>query len=600
MNKKKKRKYRHYDEVMAYAKDIASGKRLACPEQVQACQRFLDDLERDEFDFDPKDAEFVISLIESTLCHQQGERLDGTPLRGEPFELMDFHKFIVYNLLGFYKAGTNETRFKEAFIMIPRKNVKTSFAAALAWALGILRRKSCSKVYIVGAALKQTLESFNFLKYNVDRLDPDGEQFRVIDNNNEHSIGTDFGDGAMYINALASNPDKQDSFNCNIVIADELHAYKSPKQYNILKEATKAYTNKLVIGITTAGDNKVSFCYRRMEYCQKILNGTIKSDSEFVFICKAPEDENGRVDFTNEDVIRMANPAYGYSIRPADIMNDALQALNDPQQRKDFLAKSLNVYTSATRAYFDINVFRKSDTRYDYTVEEAVSLVTHWYGGSDLSKLHDLTAGALVGEYRNAYTDDEGNSHDILFIFPHCWFPVTAAKEKAEQDDIPLFGWKDDGWLDMSNSDTVNHAEIINWYKKQRDEKKFRIDEVGHDRKFCRDYFIGMKAAKFTVVDQPQYFYKKSEGFRYIEKKALDGDLYYFHAEPFEYCVQNVSAVEKTDDMIQYEKVMPQHRIDIFDASVFAVVRMLECREAEADSGRRTEKVKRWFGNGKA
>lgn len=566
-------KFPNYDIVMQYALSIVSGCKVACEENIQACERFLSDLDKSEYEFNPKDAEFVIKIIEKTFCHQQGQRMDGSPLRGEPFLLEPFHKFIVYNLLGFYHAGTKKRRYKEAFIYIPRKNIKTSFAGGLAWALGLLERKSGSKVYIVAAALKQALESFNFINYNLEQMG-EKENFRVLDNNQEHSISGNIGDdGYLYIQALAANPDKQDSLNCNIAIADEIHAYKNPKQYNIIKEAMKAYTNKLMIGITTAGDDMTSFCYKRLQYCKKILDGTVTDEPYFVFICKAPEDEKGNVDFTNPIVHQMANPAYGVSIRPEDILNDSMQALNDPQQRKDFYAKSLNVYTAAQRAYFNIKEFQASDSKYNWTLEELQKMPIKWYGGSDLSKLHDLTAAALYGTYN--YKDKEGKKRSVDIIIPHAWFPIVAAHEKADQDDIPLFGWMDDGWLDMSNSPTVNHAEIVHWYIQMK-KKGFKVKQVGHDRKFCREYFIGMKKAGFSIIDQPQYFYKKSEGFRHIENKAKNGELYYLHSDAFEYCVQNVAAIEKTDDMIQYEKIAPEQRIDIFDAAVFACVRMLE------------------------
>ena len=313
----KKIKGKNWPIVQEYAESIRDGRKVACNELRQAVDRFFADLESDEYDFETKGPEFCIQIIEKTLCHQQGEKLDGTPLRGKPFLLEPFHKFIIYNLLGFKMKGTDVVRFHEALIFIPRKNIKTSFAASLAWALSLWYRRSGSKTYISAAALMQSLESFNFLDYNIRLMGEDekhGGSIKIIDNNNEHSMDAELADGSFFIRALAANPDAQDSLNCNIAICDEIHAFTKPKQYNLFKEAMKAYTNKLLIGISTAGDNEQGFLGQRLQYCRKILDGTIKDEQYFIFICCANPDEDGNIDYTNPVVHEMANPAYGVSM----------------------------------------------------------------------------------------------------------------------------------------------------------------------------------------------------------------------------------------------------------------------------------------------
>ena len=574
-------KVKHYaDRAIQYAHDVVDGKITIGADVVNACKRFLADLERDDLEFREADPDLVCTLMETLCVHRKGEALDGTPLLGKPLVLEAWEIFIVYNLLGFFFAGTQERRFKEAFIEVARKNGKTSFIAALAFAVSILQRRSGSTVYVVAAALKQAMESFKFLDFSIKYRKL--TDFEVHDNSFEHSIKRTFmkdgvPDGTIDIQIMASNPDAQDSFNCNFAIADEVAAYKKPAQYNRFKEAQAAYTNRLMVGITTAGDDVNSFGYRRMEYGKKVASGQVKDDSIFVFIAQMDQDEKGNVDFTNPIQHMKANPNYGVTIRPSEIKEASLQAMNDPQQRKDFLSRRGNIYTSSMKAWFDLEEFKASDRKYSWTIKELAKLPIDWFGGADLSRMYDLTAAALYGSYQG-----------VDIIITHGFFPVTQAHKKADEDNIPLFGWMEDGWLTMCNSPTVNTADVVNWFISMRN-MGFKIKQVGHDRKFAgEEYFPLMKKAGFRVIDQPQYYYLKSQGFRHIEKAAKDGTLYYLHSDAYEYCVSNVSAVEKTDDAVQYSKIQREHRIDLFDASVFACIRMIE-------SGAKEKRAAAWW-----
>jgi phage terminase large subunit-like protein len=577
--------HKNFETVLQYARDVVSGKRVACIELKQAAQRFLDDLQDERYEIRHKDAEFCIGIIEKTFTHIKGVA------KGQPYLLEDWQRFIVYNVAAIYIAGTNERKYKEAFIFLPRKNSKTFFASALAWALSLLERNQYSVVYIVATKLDRALEAFNNILENLEAMG-ERKNFRVLDNNSEHSINRSFHDAdgnktaAIKIQALAADSKKADGLNGNIFILDEIHAYKSANDYFVYKQAMKAYVNKLLIGITTAGSNMNSFCYQRLTYCQKVLNKEIEDEQYFIFITKADNPD----DYTNPIEHEKANPNYRVTIREQDIMAEAMQAQNDPSARSEFLNKSLNIYTNTMAAYFDIGEIQFSDEEATKNLKEKLKipeekeitiatlskLKIEWFGGADLSKMFDLTGAALYGRY-----------DDIDITITHGFIPITQAKAKAEEDNIPFFWWKDKGWLSMTNSELVDYEEVVKWFMNMRSEG-FKIKAVAFDKYNSRDFVRSMEKQRFKMEEAGQQFWKKSEAFREIERKIKAKQFTYLSSKAFEYCISNVKANEDAEERIRFEKVGANFRIDLFDATVVAVKQAIIARD-------KNKKINTWF-----
>ena len=552
-----------FEEVKAYAQGMIDGTIIANEDRILAAKRFFNDLENPKYEMRTRDADFVIKIIEATFVHVKG------PKKGEPFLLEPWQKFICYNLAGFYYKGTSERRFKEAFIFLPRKNSKTFFASALAWAMSLLERKYYSVLYIIASKLDRALEAFDNIRENIEYMG-EAKNFKILNNNAEHSISRTFYDadgekvGAMKMQALAADAKRADGLNANFIILDELHAYKNANEYYVYKQAMKAYINKLLIGITTAGIDMNTFCYQRLKYCQEVMRGTKEDEEYFIFICMADNPD----DYTNPVEHEKANPNYRVTIRPNDILNEALQAQNDPTGRNEFLNKSLNIYTNALSTYFDVFEAQESDGKYNWSLEELAKLPIKWYGGADLSKMYDLT-----GRYK-----------DVDICISHGFIPITTAHLKAEEDQIPFFWWEEQGWLTLCNSDTIEYEDVLRWFSQMRD-MGFQIKWIGYDRRYSREFVLKAKKAGFKMRDQSQRYVEKTEAFREIEKKLKKKSFYYVHNKAFEYCLQNVKAIEDSDEFVRFEKVKPAYRIDLFDADVIACKQMLIDQEKAQKQG---------------
>jgi phage terminase large subunit-like protein len=85
-----------------------------------------------------------------------------------------------------------------------------------------------------------------------------------------------------------------------------------------------------------------------------------------------------------------------------------------------------------------------------------------------------------------------------------------------------------------------------------------------------------------------QQFWKKSEAFREIERQIKKKKFTYLHNKAFEYCISNVKANEDAEERVRFEKVSPDFRIDLFDATVVAVKQAIIARD-------KTKKIDSWF-----
>lgn len=443
---------KNYEKIaLDYANSVVDGEILACQYVVQACQRQLDDLDREDFGFifnplmeDREGKEYrpgnrVCAFVER-LNHTKGEWLTPT-INLEPCQI--FWVMCIFGWVDQY----GYRRFKEAYTELPRKNAKSTLWAGIELYMLCADGEQGPDVYCGARDSKQAKivwgVAYEMAQKNPQLVEHYGLELpkRVTTNANisRPSVAGTFA-------ALASDMGGNlDGLNIHFCVIDELHGHASRNLYDVIISGTGSRKNALISSISTAGFNLAGICFEQRQYVVKILDKVCADDRYWGIIYTIDEDD----DWADPSIWAKANPLYGVSVMVDDMEKACTKALATPSAVNNFLTKRLNVWVSSGTAWMDMRAWgRCADT--SLKIEDFAGEDCHL--GLDLATKNDIASFNVT--FRKMI---DGREHYYGFTF-------NFLNEEAISDgrNSQYSGWARSGNLISTPGNVTDHRMIEN------------------------------------------------------------------------------------------------------------------------------------------
>lgn len=405
--------------------------------------------------FDESRAVRVVEFFRKFLCHSKGE------FAGKPFELLDWQRDdLVYPLFGWLRPdGTR--RYRRAYVEIPKKNGKSTFAAGLGLYMLVGDREPGAHVFSAAADREQASIVHGEAIHMVDASPALSARLEL----NRSTKNIHFPQTRSFYRALSSTPASKEGFDGHCCIIDELHIWRGRELWDALRYMGRARRQSLIFVITTAGADMQSVCREQHDYAQGILDGRITDDRYFAYIREATKEEIEQRGVDDRELWHKANPSMGITINEDDFARDVEEAKQTPTAYSSFLRYSFNVWATAENPWLRLEDWHACGD--DFTPDDLVG--QSCWAGLDLAKILDITALSLV--FRDP--DDE----DLYRQLCWAWLPEATAEER--RDLAPYYLWAEQGWLTLTDGDVCDYAAIKAKIKELAD--TYRIRELAFD-----------------------------------------------------------------------------------------------------------------------
>lgn len=516
----------------------------------------------------PEEAEMALDVFKSLVVTD----VIGQPTMGEITQPWVFE--FVASIFGAYSEDESRRLIREFFLLIPKKNSKSTLAAFIMLTALIMNDRGSAELIILAPTKEVADNSFIPIR---DAIKAD-EELSALLNISEHTKTITHRSTNATLKVVAAESNTVGGKKASWILIDELHLFqKNAGAASMFREATGGLASRpegCIIYLTTqANEQPCGVFKQKLDYARDVRDG-IKQNNKFLpLIYEFPKQMIEDGEHLKKENFHIPNPNYGTSVDPVQLEDDFEQSRDGEESDfRDFLAKRLNVEIG-----INLRANRWAGAEYwlqqskEFTLDKLIEQSDVITCGIDGGGLDDLLGFAVLGRH---------NKSRKWWLWNHAWCNKTAVERRKE--NAPKYAdYEKEKSLTIVEriGDDIDQLAAI--AKKCFDSGK--LDKIGLDPLGLGGLLDGLLDAgipedKLIAVAQG---FKLMGYILTTERKLAEGNLYHAGQGLMTWCVGNARAVIKGNGMMISKQESGVGKIDPLIATFNAVALMSLAPEAK-------------------
>ena len=492
----------------------------------------------------------------------------GSPTFGESCEQWVFD--FVAAIFGAYDAETGRRLIREAFMLIPKKNSKSTLAAGIMLTALILNWRQSAEMIILAPTVEIAANAYAPARDMIKADDELAELFHVQDHVRTITHRTT----AATLKVVAADSDTVGGKKASWILIDEEWIFgKKPNAEAMFREAMGGLASRpegIVIKLSTQSDEPPAGIFKQdLQYARDVRDGKINDSRLLPVLYEHPPEMVASGEHLKLENLPMVNPNFRVSVDAEYLEREFTKAaLAGEGSLRGFLAKHANVEIGLnlrSDRWAGADFWEARGTEKGLTLKALLERCEIVTVGIDGGGLDDLLGLAVLGRVT-------GSQQWLLWT--HAWaHPVALERRKSEASRYRDF--ERDGDLSIINALPEDVSELAEIVVQVADSGL--LSEIGLDPE--KTHKIVLQALVDAGVDEDlitgiSQGWKLSGAIGVAERKLAEGGLSHGAQPLMAWCVGNAKVEPRGNVVLITKQVSGTGKIDPLMAMLNSVTLM--------------------------